>query len=246
MSGVFVAALRVSVVLVSRLPFAISSPSVLCFLPDFLLTFLSIVFYAFRSQRRPRRRGRMRVTLLVNVWLSHKPKGIAPLPARIAASLSSGGLGAPPSLCFDRPVAFSPVSVNKEKETLLRQEEAGVPSVGETGGSTMVIKAPLGPTLLLELRAPTPQRLSTGDLTALHSFALVYREGTFPRVSTWNKEKVGAVACVQGSKQSGGSRGDHSAERGGGRYRPVEGVTGAQADEAMGRTPRKRKHDMEA
>lgn len=189
----------------------------------------------------------MRVTLLVNVWLSHKPKGIAPLPASIAASLSGNrGLSAQPSLCFDRRVAFSPVSIHKEEDTsLLRQDQAGL-SAGETKGSTTVIKAPLGPTLLLELRAPTPQRLSVGELKALHSFGLVYGDGGFPRVKTWNMDKAGAASYERDSKHSGGSTrgGEHSAEGGCGRYSPMERVAGgAHGGNALGRTPRKRKHD---
>lgn len=190
----------------------------------------------------------MRVTLLVNVWLSHKPKGVEPLPATIAAALSCGDLSAQPSLCFDRPAAFAPVSIHEEIHTppLLQQEEAGIP-VRDTRGRTMIIQAPLGPTLSLEMQTPTPQRLSMGDLKALHSFALVYREGCFPRVKARNKVKVGAVACAQDSKHSDGSacRGEHTAEHGRGGSCSTKGVTGgAKGDRALGRTRPKRKHDM--
>lgn len=205
--------------------------------------FFLVWFYARRSQLR-RRRGRMRVTLLVNIWLSHKPKGISPLPASIAASLSGGGPSAPLSLRFDRPFTFSPVSVNDRKDTQLpRQEQAGV---SEPRGSTMLIKAPLGPSLFLELRTPTPQRLSMGDLKWLNSFALVYRESGFPRIKTLSEDKAGTAACAHGPKHSGGSAcmSDASAEPGHARYCPVKGVTeGLNGDNALGRTPRKRKHD---
>lgn len=139
----------------------------------------------------------MRVTLLVNVWLSHKPKGIASLPADVAGSLSN--ISVP--LCFDRPGDFVPVPVEKEKETQPSQEEAGV-SIRGTKPSSMLLNVPLGPTILLEVRAPTPERLSTGGFKENHSFALVYAEGSHSRISTVQAWEVGRAARTTGSRRA--------------------------------------------
>ena len=136
------------------------------------------VYSSFDLQRQ---RGRRRVTLLVNVWLSHQPLGMARLPADIAATLS--GYEGLPSLCFERPVAFLPVSV--ERSPL----GCGYALV-EVGGekeqpeATIEFQGPLGPTSLLTLRYPTPERLSTGDRKSMHSFALSYGKGCCPSISS--------------------------------------------------------------
>lgn len=166
----------------------------------------------------------MRVTLLVNVWLSHKPEGVAPLPADLAATLSSGGVIASPLLCFDRPIPFIPVSIEKENEALARRPE-------KADGATMVINAPLGPTLVLELQAPTPRRLSAGRLKALHSFALVFREESLSRISTGHGGEAGG--CSEGSMDEDGAE-----RRGRGL---VEGHVGREVDRAAERISRKRK-----
>jgi len=196
--------------LISFAPCSLVSP--LRFVRSFLVRFRLDALRAF--QRRKRRR--VRVTLLVNVWLSHRPDGVSPLPAALAASLSrSSGPGAPPRPRFDLPVAFSPVpaeenmtDAKKRKETPSRQEKAdGMVSARETGGSAVVIREPLGPTLLLELRAPAPDRLSAGDLKALHSFTLVCGAGSSSRISTRHEERAGGAACVDGAARAGGGSG---------------------------------------
>lgn len=120
------------------------------------------------------------MTLLVNVWLSHKPSGMARLPAGIAVKLSAGeGF---PSLCFERPVAFSPVPV--EWEPLgSGNASAGVEGQTKQPEATIEFEGPLGPASLLTLRCPTPERLSTGDWKSMHSFALLYRDGCCPSIS---------------------------------------------------------------
>lgn len=182
----------------------------------------------------------MRVTLLVNVWLSHKPEGVAPLPADLAATLSSTGVGSSPSPCFDRPVAFFPVSVigNESEATVRRQEADGV-SVEEAAGSMMAINAPLGPTVSVELRLPTPERLSLGRLRALHSFALSCKEGVLARISMGNGGGAGDVACGRCSTIEEGTLDDDRAEHGAAGF--VEGDVGRRVDKAAERTPRKRK-----
>lgn len=198
-----------------------------------------------------RRQGRTRVTLLVNVWLSHRPDGVSPLPAALAASLStmSDGPVSPLRPRFDRPVAFSPVPVGEENEqrneTPLRRERAdGMASAREAGESAVVIRELLGPTLLLELRAPAPQRLLAGDLKSLHSFALVCREGRSSRISTRREERARGVACVNIAAHAWRASGvEVCADRGLGRQgSAVEG-----GDDAAGRRPpRKRKCEVEA
>lgn len=197
------------------------------------------------------------MTLLVNVWLSHRPDGVSSLPAALAASLStSSGPGAPPRPRFDRPVLFSPVPVEekegkKEKrgnETPLRQERAdgmAMASGRKTGEeSVVVIREPLGPTLLLELRAPAPERLLAGGLKALHSFALVCGEGSSSRISTRHEERARGfarennVGCARA-----GPGGEGCAGRGLGR----QGGNVGGGDDATGRrTIRKRKSEVEA
>lgn len=116
----------------------------------------------------------MRVTLLVNVWQSHKPVGSARLPAGIAAALSKGL--ELPSLCFGRPVNFSPVLIGKEE---MRFE---MPALACVEGSVVVLKAPLGPTSLVEIRVPTRETLSADGRIVLHAFVLLYEKGCRPRV----------------------------------------------------------------
>lgn len=181
----------------------------------------------------------MRVTLLVNVWLSHRPEGIAPLPPELAATLSSRDASASPLLSFDRPVAFFPVSIGTDDEALVRRQEADEFSVGETGGSTMVINAPLGPTLFLELQAPTPGILSVDCLRALHSFALVHREGSLARISTESGGGACGVGRVECSTMEEGSTDEDRAERSGGGC--VEGGVGRGVAKAAEQTSRKRK-----
>lgn len=182
----------------------------------------------------------MRVTLLVNVWLSHRPEGVAPLPADLAATLSSRGAGLPPSPCFDRPVAFFPVSmVGKENEPTVRRQEPGGVSVEETEGSTMVISAALGPTISLELRVPTPERLSAGRLKALHSFAVSCEDGRLARISAGYGGAAGEVACGGCSTIEEGTVDDDRAERRGGGL--LERDVGREVDKAAERTSRKRK-----
>lgn len=178
------------------------------------------------------------MTLLVNVWLSHKPKGIAPLPADVAGSLSN--ISVP--LCFDRPVDFVPVPVEKEKETQPSQEEAGV-SIRGTRPSSMLLNVPLGPTLVLEVRAPTPERLSTGGFEQAHSFALVYREGSHSRISTQQAEEVGGAAHTTDSRKACDS--DRPERCDVERDKLAERVAGEHGDRVE-RSPRKRKHEMEA
>lgn len=158
----------------------------------------------------------MRVTLLVNVWLFHKPEGVAPLPADLAVSLSSRSASASPLLCFDRPVDFFPLSVGKQNEALVKRHEVGGVSEGEAKGSTMVINAPLGPTISVELRVPTPGSLSVGRLKALHSFALLYREGSLSCVTTRSGGGAGGLARVESSTIEVGFTNEERAERGGG------------------------------
>lgn len=140
------------------------------------------------------RRGPVRVTLLVNVWLSHKPAGISPLPARIAATLSKGV--EVPALSFERPVVFYPVSIQQETP----RSDGAVQR--EAQASTVIIKAPLGPKCMLELMVPTSGRLSTGECNALHSFALLYREGCHSRIVT---REGGEQGEVEGAVVSGGT-----------------------------------------
>lgn len=142
----------------------------------------------FPTLQRQRKR-RMRVTLLVNIWLAHKPSGIAPLPKSIALTLSKGLDIA--SICFDRKATFSPVRV--EEETVLRRGGVGAQGVDAEGvaeASTVVVEAPLGPTVLLELRAPTVARLLTGDLRGLHSLLLIYGGKSCSRIISFNNDKL--------------------------------------------------------
>ncbi|CAM9552347.1 unnamed protein product [Ectocarpus sp. 6 AP-2014] len=183
-----------------------------------------------------RGQGRMRVTLLVNVWLSYKPKGITSLPADVAGSLSNMSV----PLCFDRPGDFVPVPVEKDKETQPSQEEDGV-SVRGTKSSSMLLNVPLGPTLLLEVRAPTPERLSTGGFKENHSFALVYAEGSHSRISTVQAGEVGGAAHTTGSRRAC----DHD------RPEPCDVErdklaerVGRKHGDRVERSPRKRKHEM--
>lgn len=128
-----------------------------------------------------RRRGRKRVTLLVNVWLKHKPSGIARLPASIAQNLS-GGVGYP-FPCFEQRVSFFPVPV--ERVPLgCGKASARVAEAREQSEETIEFKGPLGPTTDLKLRLPTPERLSMSDWKALHSFELSYGEGRCPNISS--------------------------------------------------------------
>lgn len=120
------------------------------------------------------------MTLLVNVWLSHKPSGMARLPVDIAANLSGGeGL---PSLCFERPVAFSPVPVDWAPLGC-GDASVGVEREKNPPEATIELEGPLGPTSFLTVRYPTLERLSTGDRKLLHSFALSYGEGCYPSIS---------------------------------------------------------------
>lgn len=177
----------------------------------------------------------MRVTLLVNVWLSHKPKGIAPLPGDVAGSLSNNSI----PLCFDRPVEFVPVPVEKENETQPSQEETGV-SVRGTKPSSMLLNVSLGPTLLLEVRAPTPERLSTGSLKETHSFALVSKDGSHSRISTLQVEEVRGAARTTDSRR--GCDNDRPEPCDVERDKLAERVAGEHEDRVE-RSPRKRKQE---
>lgn len=191
------------------------------------------------SGLRQRKRGQMRVTLLVNVWLSHKPEGVATLPADVAVTLSSRGASSSPLLCFDRPVALFPVSIGKENEALVRRQEADGVSVGGAEGSTMVINAPLGPTISLELRAPRPESLSVGRLKALHSFSLLCREGRLARIKARHEGGASRVARVDCPTIEEGSMDEERCERRGGGL--VQGDVGREVGTEAGRISRKRK-----
>lgn len=125
----------------------------------------------------------MRITLLVNVWLSHKPTGSTRLPAGVAATLSKG-LELPP-LCFDRPIKSSPVLIDKEA---IRFE---TPALACVEGSVVVVKAPLGPTCLVEIRVPTREVLSTDGRIDLDAFVLLYEKGCRPRILNGRETGVG-------------------------------------------------------
>lgn len=182
------------------------------------------------------------MTLLVNVWLGHKPAGSAPLPASVASALSRGR--DLPSLSFNRPVAFVPVPI--EKEMLL-----------ETEPSAMVVEAPLGPTILLELLAPVPERLlSTADRRSMHSFVLMYGGGCCSRISTRRARSgaVGVDCCSVEVSQAGrvreqqqvgaaaGSKVGRSFLEGGRHDEPETALLIAKVED---RTPTKRKRSME-
>ncbi|CAM9141125.1 unnamed protein product [Scytosiphon promiscuus] len=194
---------------------------------------------ASSSARRPKER-RVRATLLVNVWMSHKPAGIAPLPADIATSLTSRHRdpSVPFLLSFGRPVDFTPVPIVSRKELVHQhQEDAGVIPLGINQASEMLIDVPLGPTILLEVRAPSPGRLAAGDLKSLHSFEVLYGEGCNSRASKRKKDEAGRATDSTPSPPSAqctshGASADTRAWRG-----SHEGLSGQR---------RKRKHGGEA
>lgn len=144
----------------------------------------------------------MRVTLLVNVWLAHKPAGIRPLSSSIANTLSANlrDFGNP---SFDQAIDFTPVPVAKRcthSEDTIAGRETG-------GAKAMMIEAPLGPTSLLQLRAPTPDSLSTGGLERQCSFVLLYGEDCRSRIAVCQKRanvqdlsELETLACSVESK----------------------------------------------
>eukprot|EP00903_Cladosiphon_okamuranus_P007847 g7590.t2 len=186
-----------------------------------------------------RKRGRMRVTLLVNVWLSHKPEGVEALPADLAATLSSRSASPSPLFRFDRPVAFFPMSIENESEALTRRQEADGVSLGEAEVPTMVIVAPLGPAISLELRAPRPDSLSVGRLKALHSFALSCRQGRLARIIARHHGGASGVSEVDYATIEEGSMDEERCERKGGGL--VQGDAGREVDTEAGRVSRKKR-----
>lgn len=188
------------------------------------------------------------MTLLVNVWLS-KPTGIAPLPRSIASTLSRGRNAL--SLCFDRKVSFAPVYL---ENGALSCEEAVTRGAN---GSTVVIEAPLGPTSLLELRAPVCERLSAGAWKTHHSFVLLYGDGFGSRISTWHAHGGGHDRAVQVARVNEGQlhlvraqqEGDEVARSGVVREFGKDGGRGRDEEElwkAENEPPQKRKHTLEA
>lgn len=150
----------------------------MCIKIDMWLSRRTIFFRIFFSQCCHRH---MRVTLLVNVWLSHKPSGVAPLPRSIAASLSRAS--DVPELSFERPLEFHPVSVESTRAANTR---GGV--FETTGDSTVTIEAPLGPTCYLAFHAPSSKKLSTGDCEGRHSFLVSFEKGKDARILTRTTE----------------------------------------------------------
>ena len=119
----------------------------------------------------------MRVTLLANVWLSHKPSGVSPLPPDIATSL--GRAVDIPNLSFELQLEFHPVAVEGSETT----NDGG--NISETAkGSTYAFEAPLGPTSYLEFYAPASKRLSTGDCKPRHAFVLRFERNKYARILT--------------------------------------------------------------
>jgi len=128
--------------------------------------------------------------------------------------------------------------IGKESEAMVRRQEAGV-SVEETEGSAMVINAPLGPNISLELRVPTPERLSVGRLKALHSFALLCKEGRLVRILTGHGGAAGDVARDRTSMIEEGVMHDCGSERRGSGL--VEGGVGREVDKTTERISRKKR-----
>lgn len=119
----------------------------------------------------------MRVTLLVNVWLSHKPLEIAPLPQAIAAMLSR----APdlPVLNFDHPVMFSPVRL-PVNDAVSNGDDS---DRGVALTATVAVKMALGTATFLEMCVPRSETMSEGKRRGLHAFLLQLEDGFRARIS---------------------------------------------------------------
>lgn len=110
------------------------------------------------------------MTLLVNVWLCHKPLGIAPLPQAVAATL---GRGADlPALNFEHRVEFSPVKLPINAESCDSCGDDGVSEGGALGRKCVFIKTPLSTTTCLEMYLPRSEILSAQERRGLHAFVL--------------------------------------------------------------------------
>lgn len=143
------------------------------------------------------------MTLLVNVWLSHKPLGIAPLPNVVAAILSRAtdfrGLD------FSHKVNFSPVNLPLESTG-----RDGCANSGSGGGScdgnsvgdsdvaptTVEIKAALAATTFIEMCLPTPEALSTSTRQDLHAFLVQFKNGCRARISSSNGSSSKSAEAV--------------------------------------------------
>lgn len=139
------------------------------------LDFLRLVCGAFTTEKLQQTQGRVRVTFLVNVWLSHKPLGIAPLPQALAATISR----APdlPPLDFDHSVTFAPVKlpVNDDSDIGASDRDALVATVG--------VKAALGTATFLEMCVPRSETWSARERRGLHAFVLRLEDGFRARIS---------------------------------------------------------------
>lgn len=144
-----------------------------------VLFFISVLIIGYIQPHGER--GRLRVTLLVNVWLSHKPLGIAPLPHAIAATL---GRGADlPALNFEHRVAFAPVKLPTDAEIRDGCVGQGASEEGGLGTNTVFIKTPLSTTACLEMYLPRSETLSTQERRGLHAFVLRSESGFRARLT---------------------------------------------------------------
>lgn len=146
----------------------------------------------------------------------------------------------PSLLSFGRPVEFTPVLIDNQSEVPSRRQAKTTNSVtgrGPNQASEMIFDVPLGPTILLEVRAPTPERLSTGGLKALHSFEIFYTEGCYSRASEREKEEVGRVTHASASESPVQPTSDAAGADDGAWLGDCEGSNGPR---------RKRKHGGEA
>lgn len=78
---------------------------------------------------------------------------------------------------------FHPVSVEGTKAV---NNEGGI--LETSGGSTVTVEAPLGPTCFLTFHAPSSKKLSTGDCEGRHSFLVSFEKGKYARILTRTTE----------------------------------------------------------
>lgn len=115
-----------------------------------------------------------RVTLLVNVWVSHKPLGVRPLPPGVATKLSQGCRYPVP--CFNLPMDFTPVAVGEAAE-------AGAMSVQN-------LRAVLGSNLVLDICVPMPDALVTLGRRGLSAFRLEFGHAHPARITSGSDTSI--------------------------------------------------------